>query len=106
MIRRPPRSTRTDTLFPYTTLFRSWRSIMACAVIPFPQNHIHRSADLIEALEKLGRAEVTAMTQGDDSESMIVRIVGEAMRDVWEREVRRLGGVPTDMLKRDGVDAI
>src|SRR3546814_1976676 len=25
MIRRPPRSTRTDTLFPYTTLFRSTR---------------------------------------------------------------------------------
>src|SRR3546814_5136523 len=30
MIRRPPRSTRTDTLFPYTTLFRSagsWRDL-------------------------------------------------------------------------------
>src|SRR3546814_6829712 len=28
MIRRPPRSTRTDTLFPYTTLFRScWCSV-------------------------------------------------------------------------------
>src|SRR3546814_15202207 len=27
MIRRPPRSTRTDTLFPYTTLFRSDRGI-------------------------------------------------------------------------------
>src|SRR3546814_325005 len=26
MIRRPPRSTRTDTLFPYTTLFRSKRA--------------------------------------------------------------------------------
>src|SRR3546814_7004081 len=26
MIRRPPGSTRTDTLFPYTTLFRAWRS--------------------------------------------------------------------------------
>src|SRR3546814_18279994 len=26
MIRRPPRSTRTDTLFPYTTLFRSIRT--------------------------------------------------------------------------------
>src|SRR3546814_12027454 len=25
MIRRPPRSTRTDRLVPYTTLFRSWR---------------------------------------------------------------------------------
>src|SRR3546814_3741799 len=36
MIRRPPRSTRTDTLFPYTTLFRSaaslftdWRNMAA-----------------------------------------------------------------------------
>src|SRR3546814_10512499 len=27
MIRRPPRSTRTDTLFPYTTLFRSVEGI-------------------------------------------------------------------------------
>src|SRR3546814_11609155 len=27
MIRRPPRSTRTDTLFPYTTLFRSLTSL-------------------------------------------------------------------------------
>src|SRR3546814_15874595 len=27
MIRRPPRSTRTDTLFPYTTLFRSLAEI-------------------------------------------------------------------------------
>src|SRR3546814_12329809 len=29
MIRRPPRSTRTDTLFPYTTLFRSKHSAEA-----------------------------------------------------------------------------
>src|SRR3546814_14983090 len=28
MIRRPPRSTRTDTLFPYTTLFRSLRKTL------------------------------------------------------------------------------
>src|SRR3546814_1000557 len=28
MIRRPPRSTRTDTLFPYTTLFRSAGAII------------------------------------------------------------------------------
>src|SRR3546814_5569482 len=28
MIRRPPRSTRTDTLFPYTTLFRSLRFLL------------------------------------------------------------------------------
>src|SRR3546814_2121553 len=30
MIRRPPRSTRTDTLFPYTTLFRSKEAPTAC----------------------------------------------------------------------------
>src|SRR3546814_12789631 len=28
MLRRPPRSTRTDTLFPYTTLIRSYRPIL------------------------------------------------------------------------------
>src|SRR3546814_9456704 len=31
MIRRPPRSTRTDTLFPYTTLFRSFTSLTGIA---------------------------------------------------------------------------
>src|SRR3546814_3484221 len=34
MIRRPPRSTRTDTLFPYTTLFRSGADPAAGAVHP------------------------------------------------------------------------
>src|SRR3546814_6224898 len=35
MIRRPPRSTRTDTLFPYTTLFRSftWWLLHAAVVV-------------------------------------------------------------------------
>src|SRR3546814_9802045 len=33
MIRRPPRSTRTDTLFPYTTLFRSDRLFWRLAPI-------------------------------------------------------------------------
>src|SRR3546814_17665925 len=33
MIRRPPRSTRTDTLFPYTTLFRSGQHRIADAVV-------------------------------------------------------------------------
>src|SRR3546814_15763527 len=32
MIRRPPRSTRTDTLFPYTTLFRSHFAIEQCGL--------------------------------------------------------------------------
>src|SRR3546814_19446119 len=37
MIRRPPISTRTDTLFPYTTLFRSPRSRKLPVAIPPPR---------------------------------------------------------------------
>src|SRR3546814_18207259 len=33
MIRRPPRSTRTDTLFPYTTLFRSGPNLRFAALM-------------------------------------------------------------------------
>src|SRR3546814_5425489 len=33
MIRRPPRSTRTDTLFPYTTLFRSIARLFAVGLL-------------------------------------------------------------------------
>src|SRR3546814_8752394 len=48
MIRRPPRSTRTDTLFPYTTLFRSNRLIHgAPAFLALLQRH-HES--LLQAL--------------------------------------------------------
>src|SRR3546814_19970493 len=39
MIRRPPRSTRTDTLFPYTTLFRSHHPALA-----EPENQIAMGA--------------------------------------------------------------
>src|SRR3546814_14404012 len=47
MIRRPPRSTRTDTLFPYTTLFRSAHGGIADAVC----------ADIARADPELSRAE-------------------------------------------------
>src|SRR3546814_1539150 len=40
MIRRPPRSTRTDTLFPYTTLFRSERPEQ-----PASEPRLHRQVD-------------------------------------------------------------
>src|SRR3546814_9518546 len=52
MIRRPPRSTLTDTLFPYTTLFRSSALGLAPAVA---YRHKFRPAALrrIECLRKL-----------------------------------------------------
>src|SRR3546814_3307958 len=47
MIRRPPRSTRTDTLFPYTTLFRSpWttRGYLFLCPVENPQSESRPSA--------------------------------------------------------------
>src|SRR3546814_2198768 len=38
MIQRPPRSTRTDTLFPSTTLFRSFRAAMNPRGVQNPRN--------------------------------------------------------------------
>src|SRR3546814_3463489 len=47
MIRRPPRSTRTDTLFPYTTLFRS----EALLAREWPMGEIAPYIRLVEAIE-------------------------------------------------------
>src|SRR3546814_14401116 len=44
MIRRPPGSTRTDTLFPYTTLFRSY----SASIIRYPQIYGPRSIGGLE----------------------------------------------------------
>src|SRR3546814_17820753 len=63
MIRRPPRSTRTDTLFPYTTLFRSrgWRthapdlpfhSSSFAGQPPHPELHNQQLADYRRFLEE------------------------------------------------------
>src|SRR3546814_19701932 len=46
MIRRPPRSTRTDTLFPYPTLFRSRRCIS------HDEYHVNRGVVLAIACER------------------------------------------------------
>src|SRR3546814_19889287 len=52
MIRRPPRSTRTDTLFPYTALFRSRR---AASVLPRRMAHKRVAGD----------GEIDILGQGD-----------------------------------------
>src|SRR3546814_17924439 len=44
MIRRPPRSTRTDTLVPYTTLFRS--PILPAALLPYADRTVSAWRDL------------------------------------------------------------
>src|SRR3546814_11218578 len=47
MIRRPPRSTRTDTLFPYTTLFRSPDRACRANSAPLKQAVAHRGVEAV-----------------------------------------------------------
>src|SRR3546814_3102804 len=77
MIRRPPRSTRTDTLFPYTTLFRSIN--MGCPVKKVVNGHAGSSlmrdlklaASLIEATVRAVDLPVTLkMRMGWDHASL------------------------------------
>src|SRR3546814_12613098 len=59
MIRRPPKSTRTDTLCPYTTLFRS-RLVVEDAVVP---EVAHEQATLDPGDQPLGRRVAVAHEQ-------------------------------------------
>src|SRR3546814_11848021 len=72
MIRRPPRSTRTDTLFPYTTLFRSLSPNGATwfrrLQLPHPVRRVgHRSA--LDAgqvgAQRFGHAAAVAIADGE-----------------------------------------
>src|SRR3546814_18830366 len=49
MIRRPPRSTRTDTLFPYTTLFRS-----TICLVHFKERLTYETAYLVKRTSIIG----------------------------------------------------
>src|SRR3546814_12179009 len=50
MLLRPPRSTRTDTLFPYTTLFRSGRNRAHAQTLSSLVSDISQALDLIKSI--------------------------------------------------------
>src|SRR3546814_16445639 len=74
MIRRPPRSTRTDTLFPYTTLFRSGlQALKGAQALDAAKNAVAR------AVERFGGEQ---MERGDG---------GVARADIDPARVERVG---------------
>src|SRR3546814_18233674 len=72
MIRRPPRSTRTDTLLPYTTLFRSLRELQGFGEGQAPARRLCRrlADDVAPAADAavLGRAPRAAQEEGRAAE--------------------------------------
>src|SRR3546814_6928985 len=78
MIRRPPRSTRTDTLFPYTTLFRSPRLLDHAA-----REHAHREI-------------VTRWADGRESRTDWAGVASDARK--LAQALERLGCKPGDRI--------
>src|SRR3546814_19043018 len=95
MIRRPPRSTRTDTLFPYTTLFRSYR----CD----PPNRNNRPSEALGQAERVGRDMAQDQIRADRRDLIKARFAKLAFDVIFlgetETAVRldaHIGGIPAD----------
>src|SRR3546814_11092447 len=76
MIRRPPRSTRTDTLFPYTTLFRS-------KLVPIVQEYV------LNTYIKYDQYDV----QAADDYWAATKEYWAAVRAEWDRVAATKGGI-------------
>src|SRR3546814_6843000 len=72
MIRRPPRSTRTDTLFPYTTLFRS---------LGLGQEVLADHPERLRRLDDVQREEVGLLNQLLEAHELDVDLLGPVGSD-------------------------
>src|SRR3546814_3898859 len=82
MIRRPPRSTRTDTLFPYTTLFRSYLGGRCCGMVDhlpvaadFHLDILETSIDAVTDVAHLGRLKKLVTGGGDAHDRIIEQVI-------------------------------
>src|SRR3546814_19337419 len=85
MIRRPPRSTRTDTLFPYTTLFRSGRIDEA----PDDDDHLSDADFDPERLAVCAYWRCEALFERRSANQRFCRKACRSRRDKWQREIGR-----------------
>src|SRR3546814_20542660 len=104
MIRRPPRSTRTDTLFPYTTLFRSrvdgLRVAAAVGAPDLPATRVQIADDVAEIL--LGADDLDLHDRLEQLDAgLLSRFTHRTTRADFERQRRRIDVV---ILTIDEVD--
>src|SRR3546814_14039776 len=94
MIRRPPRSTRTDTLFPYTTLFRS--AVLEDLVEKAPdQGHVGTGAEADVFVGMSGRPREARIA--DDQRCVVLLL---RLQDMQQRNRMRFRGIAADEAHR------
>src|SRR3546814_2348036 len=100
MIRRPPRSTRTDTLFPYTTLFRSGQVVATGDVEPGQQSV---GEHVVGAMTGHG-----ASSLGSDGSSIVTSTPSSCAPEISSRGVDRWpdSGGSGEPLAMDDIHAV
>src|SRR3546814_6015714 len=91
MIRRPPSSTRTDTLFPYTTLFRSDLAIAGASrkSEPFSKGELMRRRTLLAAVPAAALLPTAGLAEGPKSKAAPATPKADASTPpVWEAGAR------------------
>src|SRR3546814_4753086 len=87
MILRPPRSTRTDTLFPYTSLFRSITTVRGIAAVPSGDTAPEGPVDLAALFRRASRGDESAFGQLYDATAARVHgLVLRVVRDPAQAE--------------------
>src|SRR3546814_11348582 len=109
MIRRPPRSTRTDTLFPYTTLFRSCGRCLQCVVCDIESAQVgdvfakRQTAIDLHAGRRLIGAELGDQLAGTGLELVLVRRRPPFLEIAGRPEARALVVVAMRQDRKSGV---
>src|SRR3546814_7002890 len=92
MIQRPPRSTRTDTLFPYTTLFRSETKVGDVAAnIELAERMASEAFDKGAAVVGLPEFYTGRIAPSDEAFNIVLPAANKAI-DMMVRLARKYGG--------------
>src|SRR3546814_8742034 len=105
MLRRPPRSTRTDTLFPYTTLFRSRcepeKPRRQSADAPRRQRRTCHGRQLVSASQAQGPQAVKGPLASYLRRMLLTQTLGLLLALAALMQILDLLDATTDILKRD-----
>src|SRR3546814_10257780 len=105
MIRRPPRSTRTDTLFPYTTLFRSTSGIAAASVLAAIESGCDAVDGALDAMSGLtaqpNLGAIAASLSGSERDPGLDLEALQQLSDYWEDVRRRYAPFEADIRRSE-----